>query len=64
VCSASQGAKIQSELEGRTVRDGEIVTACQAVCPTEAMCSATSTIEEQGSKLKAEQRDLRVCSLN
>ena len=32
-----QGAKIQSELEGRKVRDGEIVTACQAVCPTEAI---------------------------
>ncbi|MCA1604266.1 MAG: 4Fe-4S dicluster domain-containing protein, partial [Acidobacteria bacterium] len=32
-----QAAKIQSELEGRKVRDGEIVTACQAVCPTEAI---------------------------
>src|ERR1041384_4457136 len=30
-----QGAKIQSELEGRKVRDGEIVTACQAVGPTD-----------------------------
>ena len=39
-----QGAKIQSELEGRKVRDGEIVTACQAVCPTEAIVLATSTI--------------------
>jgi molybdopterin-containing oxidoreductase family iron-sulfur binding subunit len=32
-----QNAKIQSELEDRKVRDGEIVTACQAVCPTEAI---------------------------
>ena len=32
-----QSAKIQSELEDRKVRDGEIVTACQAVCPTEAI---------------------------
>ncbi|QDV37105.1 TAT-variant-translocated molybdopterin oxidoreductase [Tautonia plasticadhaerens] len=29
--------KIQSELEGRRVRDGEIVTACQAACPTRAL---------------------------
>ncbi len=32
-----QNAKIQSELEDRRVRDGEILTACQAVCPTEAI---------------------------
>lgn len=30
-------AKITSEKEDRTVRDGEIVTACQQVCPTEAI---------------------------
>ncbi|WP_169980302.1 TAT-variant-translocated molybdopterin oxidoreductase [Tautonia rosea] len=29
--------KIQSEIEGRRVRDGEIVTACQAACPTQAL---------------------------
>jgi MoCo/4Fe-4S cofactor protein with predicted Tat translocation signal len=32
-----QNAKIQAELEDRKVHDGEIVTACQAVCPTEAI---------------------------
>jgi molybdopterin-containing oxidoreductase family iron-sulfur binding subunit len=32
-----QNAKIQAELEGRKVRDGEIVTACQAVCPTDVI---------------------------
>jgi len=32
-----QSAKIQSEIEGRQVHDGEIVTACQSVCPTEAI---------------------------
>jgi molybdopterin-containing oxidoreductase family iron-sulfur binding subunit len=32
-----QNAKIQAELEDRRVHDGEIVTACQAVCPTEAI---------------------------
>ncbi|HLH17849.1 MAG TPA: TAT-variant-translocated molybdopterin oxidoreductase [Bryobacteraceae bacterium] len=30
-------AKIDSEREGRKVRDGEIQTACQASCPTEAI---------------------------
>ncbi len=30
-------AKIQAEIEGRRVRDGEILTACQAACPTEAI---------------------------
>jgi molybdopterin-containing oxidoreductase family iron-sulfur binding subunit len=30
-------AKIQAEKEGRKVRDGEIVTACQAVCPAQAI---------------------------
>jgi molybdopterin-containing oxidoreductase family iron-sulfur binding subunit len=30
-------AKIDSERENRQVRDGEIQTACQATCPTEAI---------------------------
>ena len=30
-------ARIDSEKEGRTIRDGEIVTACQSACPTEAL---------------------------
>jgi Fe-S-cluster-containing dehydrogenase component len=29
--------RILAEREGRPVRDGEVVTACQAVCPTEAI---------------------------
>ena len=32
-----QRAKIESEKENRRVRDGEVVTACQAACPTEAI---------------------------
>jgi MoCo/4Fe-4S cofactor protein with predicted Tat translocation signal len=31
------GAKIDSERENRKVRDGDIQTACQATCPTEAI---------------------------
>ncbi len=30
-------ARIQSEVEGRTIRDGEIVPACAQACPTEAI---------------------------
>jgi MoCo/4Fe-4S cofactor protein with predicted Tat translocation signal len=53
-----QGAKIQSELEGRKVRDGEIVTACQAVCPTEAIVFGdVNDPDSRVSKLKAEQRN-------
>ena len=30
-------ARIESEKQNRPIRDGEIVTACQASCPTEAI---------------------------
>lgn len=30
-------ARIAAKKEGRPIRDGEVVTACQAVCPTEAI---------------------------
>jgi molybdopterin-containing oxidoreductase family iron-sulfur binding subunit len=53
-----QGAKIQSEIEGRKVRDGEIVTACQAVCPTEAIVFGDiNNPNSRVSRLKAEQRN-------
>jgi molybdopterin-containing oxidoreductase family iron-sulfur binding subunit len=29
--------RIQAEVEGRSIRDGEVVTACQAACPTGAI---------------------------
>ena len=32
-----QDAKIRAKGEGRTIRDGEIVTACMAGCPTDAI---------------------------
>ncbi|MFN2530283.1 MAG: 4Fe-4S dicluster domain-containing protein, partial [Pyrinomonadaceae bacterium] len=53
-----QGAKIQSEVEGRRVRDGEIVTACQAVCPTEAIVFGdVNDPNSRVSKVKANKRN-------
>ena len=53
-----QGAKIQSELEDRRVRDGEILTACQAVCPTEAIVFGdVNDPNSRVSKLKASERN-------
>jgi len=51
-------AKIQSEVEGRTVRDGEIVTACQSACPTEAIIFGDiNDPQSRVSKLKAQSRN-------
>ncbi|HEX5703438.1 MAG TPA: TAT-variant-translocated molybdopterin oxidoreductase [Pyrinomonadaceae bacterium] len=53
-----QATKIQSEIEGRPVRDGEIVTACQQVCPTEAIVFGNiNDPNSKVSKLKALERD-------
>jgi molybdopterin-containing oxidoreductase family iron-sulfur binding subunit len=53
-----QSAKIQSEIEGRPVRDGEIVTACQSVCPTEAIVFGNiNDPNSKVSKMKALARD-------
>jgi MoCo/4Fe-4S cofactor protein with predicted Tat translocation signal len=53
-----QASKIQSEIEGRPVRDGEIVTACQQVCPTEAIVFGNiNDPNSKVSKLKALERD-------
>jgi molybdopterin-containing oxidoreductase family iron-sulfur binding subunit len=53
-----QAAKIQSELEDRKVVDGEIVTACQAVCPTEAIVFGDiNDPNSRVSKLKANERN-------
>ena len=30
-------ARIQAEVEGRTIQDGEVKTACQQACPTDAI---------------------------
>jgi len=51
-------ARITAHNEGRSIRDGEIQTACQSVCPTQAI--VFGDINDPGSavsKLKAEHRD-------
>ena len=56
-----QNGKIQAELENRKLRDGEVVTACQAVCPTEAIVFGDiNDPNSRVSKLKASDRDYSV----
>jgi molybdopterin-containing oxidoreductase family iron-sulfur binding subunit len=51
-------AKIDSEREGRGVRDGEIQTACQATCPAEAIVFGNiNDKNSRVSKLKANERN-------
>ncbi len=56
-----QEAKIKADIENRPVRDGEIVTACQQACPTDAI--VFGNINDKNSKVakrKAEERDYQV----
>jgi len=47
-------ARIQSKLDGRKIADGEIKTACQQVCPAEAIVFGDiSDLQSRVSKLKA-----------
>ncbi|HET8563054.1 MAG TPA: 4Fe-4S dicluster domain-containing protein, partial [Candidatus Binatia bacterium] len=51
-------ARIEAEKEGRKIRDGEIVTACQAACPAEAIVFGDiNDPTSQVSKMKAEPRN-------
>ena len=51
-------AKINAEKEDRAVRDGEIQTACQATCPTQAIVFGDINDKaSRVSKLKAEERN-------
>src|SRR5687768_7199460 len=53
-----QNGKIQAELEDRRLRDGEVVTACQAVCPTEAIVFGDlNDPDSRVSKLQANERN-------
>ena len=51
-------AKIDAEKEDRKVRDGEIQTACQATCPTEAIIFGNiNDPNSRVAKMKAEKRN-------
>lgn len=53
-----QEAKIKAEEEDRTVRDGEIVTACEQVCPTQAIAFGNlNDHQSRVAKLKAQSRN-------
>jgi MoCo/4Fe-4S cofactor protein with predicted Tat translocation signal len=52
------GARIQAKKEGRTIRDGEIVTACQQACPAEAIVFGDiNDPKSRVAQLKAEPRN-------
>ena len=56
-----EAAKITADKENRAIRDGEIVTACQQACPTDAI--VFGNINDPASKVakrKAEERDYQV----
>src|SRR5678816_3731902 len=54
-------ARIQSKREDRDIHDGEIVTACQAVCPAEAIVFGNiNDPNSRVAKLKASPRNYGV----
>ncbi|MEJ7624681.1 MAG: TAT-variant-translocated molybdopterin oxidoreductase [Pyrinomonadaceae bacterium] len=55
------GARIEAEKDGRRIRDGEIVTACQAACPTNAITFGDlSDPESKIAKVKKDTRDYKL----
>jgi Fe-S-cluster-containing dehydrogenase component len=54
-------ARITADRENRQIRDGEIVTACQSACPSEAIVFGDiNEPNSRVSKLKAQQRNYTV----
>lgn len=50
-------ARIEAEKDGRKVRDGEIMTACQSACPTNAIIFGD--LHDQESKIAKVKKDHR-----
>ncbi len=56
-----QAAKIHADKENREIRDGEVITACQQSCPTEAIVFGNiNDPESKVAKLKQQQRTYQV----
>jgi molybdopterin-containing oxidoreductase family iron-sulfur binding subunit len=50
-------AKIEAEKQGREVRDGEILTACQQTCPSQAI--VFGNLKDANSRVAKEKAELR-----
>jgi molybdopterin-containing oxidoreductase family iron-sulfur binding subunit len=51
-------ARIEAKKEGRQIRDGEVVTACEATCPSEAIVFGDlNDPKSRVARLKAQQRN-------
>jgi Fe-S-cluster-containing dehydrogenase component len=56
-----EAAKIEADKENRAVRDGEVVTACQQACPTDAIVFGNmNDPNSKVAKRKATERDYQV----
>ncbi|HEX9202036.1 MAG TPA: 4Fe-4S dicluster domain-containing protein, partial [Acidobacteriaceae bacterium] len=56
-----EAAKIDADKENREIRDGDIVTACQQACPTDAIVFGnTNDPASKVAKRKAKERDYQV----
>jgi len=45
-----QGAKIARSIKGEEIQDGDVVTACQSVCPTQAI--TFGDLNDKNSKVR------------